>query len=125
MDLTKVHTRRRRKEEEEGGGERLAPNKAGPTRPPLLNGIKCGCIVTIGVYYGLDQWLILSQGVGKGFYWNKFRIVDILPIRFIQGHKVHTRFIQQHGKKKRYVSFNCYLFWHDIGTSSIVQGNRG
>ena len=71
MDLTKVHTRRRRKEEEGGGGGggggRRAPNKAGPKRPPLLNGIKCGCIVTIGVYYGLDQWLILSQGVGKGF----------------------------------------------------------
>ena len=56
-------------EEEEGGGggERRAPNKAGPMRPPLLNGIKWGCIVTIGIYYGLDQWLILSQGVGKGF----------------------------------------------------------
>ena len=44
MDLTKVHTRRRRKEEEEGGGERRAPNKAGPKRPPLLNGIKWECI---------------------------------------------------------------------------------
>ena len=63
MDSTNVHTRRRRNK----GGESLGPNKAGPTRPPLLNGIKCGCIVTIGVYYGLDQWLILSQGVGKGF----------------------------------------------------------
>ena len=56
----------RRKEEGGGGGERRAPNKAGPKRPPLLNGIKWGCIVTIGIYYGLDQWLILSQGVGKG-----------------------------------------------------------
>ena len=27
-------------EEEGGGGERWAPNKAGPMRPPLLNGIK-------------------------------------------------------------------------------------
>ena len=48
-------------EEEEGGrrkeeeGERRAPNKAGPKRPPLFNGIK----------------------------WEY--IVDILPIRFIQG----------------------------------------
>ena len=63
MDTTKVHTRRK----EEEGGERWTPNKAGPMRPPLLNGIKWGCIVTIGIYYGLDQWLILSQGVGKGF----------------------------------------------------------
>ena len=38
-------------EEEEGGGrrkeeegERRAPNKAGPMRPPLLNGIKWECI---------------------------------------------------------------------------------
>ena len=30
----------RRRKEEEGGGERRAPNKAGPIRPPLLNGIK-------------------------------------------------------------------------------------
>jgi hypothetical protein len=50
-----------------GGGESRAPTKAGPPRPPLLNGIKFGCIVTIGIYYGLEQWLILSQGVGKGF----------------------------------------------------------
>ena len=34
----------RRKEEEGGGGERRAPNKAGPMRPPLLNGIKWECI---------------------------------------------------------------------------------
>jgi hypothetical protein len=40
MDLTKVHTRRRKEEE---GGERQAPNKAGPTRPPLLIGIKWEC----------------------------------------------------------------------------------
>ena len=42
MDLTKgsceVHAWR--KEE----GERRAPNKAGPIRPPLLNGIKWECI---------------------------------------------------------------------------------
>ena len=41
MDLTKspykVHAWRK---EEEGGGERRAPNKAGPMRPTLLNGIK-------------------------------------------------------------------------------------
>ena len=42
----------RRKEE---GGERRAPNKAGPTRPPLLNGIKWGYKGTTGVFYGLDQ----------------------------------------------------------------------
>ena len=35
MDITKVHTRGRKEE-----GERRAPNKAGPMRPPLLNGIK-------------------------------------------------------------------------------------
>ena len=29
-----------RRKEEEGGGERRAPNKAGPMRPTLLNGIK-------------------------------------------------------------------------------------
>ena len=29
-----------RRRKEEGGGERRAPNKAGPMRPPLLNGIK-------------------------------------------------------------------------------------
>ena len=60
MDLTKVHTRRRRKEEGGGRrrkeeGERRAPNKAGPMRPPLLNGIKWGCKGTIGTNYGLDQ----------------------------------------------------------------------
>ena len=56
MDLTKgsceVHAWRK---EEGGGGERRAPNKAGPMRPPLLNGIKWECIETIGTYYGLDQ----------------------------------------------------------------------
>ena len=40
---------------EEEGGERRAPNKAGPMRPPLLNGIKWECIGTLGTYYGLDQ----------------------------------------------------------------------
>ena len=55
MDLTKVHTRRRKEEGGGGGGERRAPNKAGPMRPPLLNGIKWGCIGTIGTTYGLDQ----------------------------------------------------------------------
>ena len=45
----------RRRKEEEGGGERRAPNKAGPIRPPLLNGIKWECIGTLGTYYGLDQ----------------------------------------------------------------------
>ena len=43
MDLTKgsyeVHAWRK---EGGGGGERRAPNKAGPIRPPLLNGIKWG-----------------------------------------------------------------------------------
>ena len=47
MDLTKVHTRRRKE-----GGERRAPNKAGPMRPPLLNGIKWECIGTLETYYG-------------------------------------------------------------------------
>ena len=41
---------RRRKEEE--GGERRAPNKAGPMRPPLLNGIKWKWIIN-GNGYGL------------------------------------------------------------------------
>ena len=27
-----------------GGGEKRAPNKAGPTRPPLLIGIKWECV---------------------------------------------------------------------------------
>ena len=31
---------RRKEEEGGGGGKRRAPNKAGPIRPPLLNGIK-------------------------------------------------------------------------------------
>ena len=31
-------------EEEKEEGERRAPNKAGPMRPPLLNGIKWECI---------------------------------------------------------------------------------
>ena len=38
---------RRRKEE----GERRAPNKAGPIRPPLLNGIKWELLWTIEKYY--------------------------------------------------------------------------
>ena len=73
---------------EEGGGERRAPNKAGPKRPPLLNGIKFGCIVTIGIYYGLDQWLILSQGVGKGFL-----LEQVQDSRYTTN-KVHTGFIK-------------------------------
>ena len=65
MDLTKgsckVHAWRKE------GGERRAPNKAGPMRPPLLNGKIWECIGTLGIYYGLDQWLILGGGVGSGF----------------------------------------------------------
>ena len=65
-------------EEEEGGrrkeeGERRAPNKAGPMRPPLLNGIK----------------------------WEQ--IVDIITIRFIQGssssYKVHAW--RKEGRKEK------------------------
>ena len=41
----------RRRKEEEGGGERRAPNKAGPIRPPLLNGIKWELLWTIEKYY--------------------------------------------------------------------------
>ena len=39
-----IHKSPYSEEEEEGGGggERRAPNKAGPMRPPLLNGIKWG-----------------------------------------------------------------------------------
>ena len=66
MDLTKVHTRRRRKEEGGGGGERRAPNKAGPKRPPLLNGIKWGCKGTIGTNYGLDQGSYSEEEEGGG-----------------------------------------------------------
>ena len=58
MDLTKVHTRRRKeggRKEGGGGGERRAPNKAGPMRPPLLNGIKFECIGTIGTFYGHNK----------------------------------------------------------------------
>ena len=36
---------------EEEGGERWAPNKAGPKRPPLLNGIKWELLWTIEKYY--------------------------------------------------------------------------
>ena len=43
-------------EEEEEGGERRAPNKAGPMRPPLLNGIKLKGIKTWNIYgHILDQ----------------------------------------------------------------------
>ena len=54
---------RRRKEEEEG--ERRAPNKAGPMRPPLLNGIKWGCKGTIGTNYGLDQGSYSEEEGGR------------------------------------------------------------
>ena len=60
MELTNVHTWRRRRKEE-GGGKRLAPNKAGPMRPPLLNGIKWECIRTIGTYFELDQGSYLEE----------------------------------------------------------------
>ena len=67
MDLTKVHTRRRRrKEEEEEEGERRAPNKAGPMRPPLLNGIKLECIGTIGTYYGHNKSPYSAEEEGGG-----------------------------------------------------------
>ena len=44
-----------RKEEEEEG-ERRAPNKAGPMRPPLLNGIKLK-----GIKYGIYMDIFLDQ----------------------------------------------------------------
>ena len=44
----------RRKEEEEG--ERRAPNKAGPMRPPLLNGIKLK-----GIKHGIYMDIFLDQ----------------------------------------------------------------
>ena len=50
-----------RKEEE----ERRAPNKAGPKRPPLLNGIKWECIGTIGPYYGPDQGSYSEEEEGR------------------------------------------------------------
>ena len=61
MDLTKgsceVHAWRkeggRRKEE---GGERRTPNKAGPMRPPLLNGIKLK-----GIKHGINMDIFLDQ----------------------------------------------------------------
>ena len=56
----------RRRKEEEGGGERRAPNKAGPIRPPLLNGIKWGCKGTIGTNYGLDQGSYSEEEEGGG-----------------------------------------------------------
>ena len=56
----------RRRKEEEGGGERRAPNKAGPMRPPLLNGIKWGLIGTIGTTYGLDQGSYSEEEEGGG-----------------------------------------------------------
>ena len=43
---------RRRKEE----GERRAPNKAGPMRPPLLNGIKLK-----GIKHGIYMDIFLDQ----------------------------------------------------------------
>ena len=57
--------------EEEGGrrkeeGERRAPNKAGPMRPPLLNGIKWGCKGTIGTNFGLDQGPYSEEEEGGG-----------------------------------------------------------
>ena len=47
-------------------GERKAPNKAGPIRPPLLIGIKWGCIGTIGTLYGLDQGFMRGSCVEEG-----------------------------------------------------------
>ena len=58
-------------EEEEGGrrkeeeGERRAPNKAGPMRPPLLNGIKwewVGGKNGIWTFNGYDKRFILVKG---------------------------------------------------------------
>jgi hypothetical protein len=48
----------RRKEEEGGGGggKRRAPNKAGPIRPPLLNGIKLK-----GIKHGIYMDIFLDQ----------------------------------------------------------------
>ena len=43
-------------EEEEEGGERRAPNKAGPMRPPLLNGIKLK-----GIKHGIYMDIFLDQ----------------------------------------------------------------
>ena len=52
-------------EEEEEGGERWAPNKAGPMRPPLLNGIKWELLWNIEKYYRLDRGFILGGGGGR------------------------------------------------------------
>ena len=51
-----IHKSPYSEEEGGGGGERRAPNKAGPMRPPLLNGIKLK-----GIKHGIYMDIFLDQ----------------------------------------------------------------